>query len=63
MRFTLDLDGEDWVKRIETPPTKVAMLRQLFAEAEPPAREAFQIREDPWGFTIPLALFRGTRIQ
>jgi len=56
----LPLDGDDWVQRMKTPETKVAMIRQLFREANPAQRETFDIRDAPWGFTIPVALFAAT---
>jgi ubiquinone/menaquinone biosynthesis C-methylase UbiE len=56
--FALQLDGDDWVRRMQTPPDKVAMLRTLFAEATPSVRATFDIRDDPWGFTIPIAVLR-----
>ena len=60
-RFPLALDGADWVKRMRTPPTKVAMLRELFVGATPAVRAAFEIREDPWGFTIPIGVMRARK--
>lgn len=60
-RFPLALDGGDWVKRMQTPPEKVAMLKQLIAEANPAVRTAFEIRDDPWGFTIPIGVMRARK--
>jgi SAM-dependent methyltransferase len=61
-RFSLPLDGDEWVKRMRTPASKVAMIRQLFAEASPAQRQAFDIRAgDDWGFTLGLALLRATQ--
>jgi ubiquinone/menaquinone biosynthesis C-methylase UbiE len=57
-RFPLALDGADWVKRMQTPPAKVAMVRTLLQEANEAVRAAFEIREDPWMFTIPIGLMR-----
>jgi hypothetical protein len=34
------------------------MLRTLFREAEQRVRAAFEIRDEPWGYTIPIALMR-----
>jgi SAM-dependent methyltransferase len=56
--FPIELDGDDWVRRMQTPLDKVAMLRTLFADATPAARATFDIRDEPWGFTIPIALMR-----
>ncbi len=53
------LDGGQWVRRMQTPPEKVAMIRQLFAEATAQQRAGFDIRDTPWGFTQPLALIEG----
>lgn len=60
-RFPLALDGGEWVKRMQTPPEKVAMLRQLLREANPGTRAAFEVRDDPWGFTIPIGVMRATK--
>lgn len=61
-RFPLTLDGADWVKRMQTPPEKVAMIRTLLREANPQVRAAFEIRsEDPWSFTIPIGLMRARK--
>jgi len=60
-RFPLTLDGADWVKRMQTPAEKVAMLRQLLREATPQARAAFEIRDEPWSFTIPIGLMRARK--
>jgi ubiquinone/menaquinone biosynthesis C-methylase UbiE len=61
-RFPLTLDGADWVKRMQTPPSKVAMLRELLAEATPTVRAAFEVHtEDPWRFTIPIGLMRARK--
>lgn len=56
----LPLDGADWVQRMRTPETRVALLRELFREANAAQREAFAIRDEPWGFTIGVALLVGT---
>jgi len=59
-RYPLDLDGETWVARMQTPPARVAALRELFATASTAARSAFAIRSgDGWGWTIPVALIAG----
>ncbi len=55
----LELDAEAWVVRSQTPPGRVAALRELFAGAGQAAREAFNIRLQPWMFCQPVALFRG----
>jgi SAM-dependent methyltransferase len=59
--FAVPLDGQDWVQRMRTPPSKVDMIRTLFAEANPPQRQTFDLRSDnPWGFTLGMALFHAT---
>jgi SAM-dependent methyltransferase len=55
------LDGADWVKRMQTPASKVAMIRELFSEATPQQRAAFDIRDNPWGFSIPTIILRGMK--
>ena len=60
-RFPLALDGADWVKRMQTPATKVAMLKELLAEANSSVRAAFEVRDEPWGFTIPIGVMRACK--
>lgn len=60
-RFVLALDGADWAKRQQCPPAKVAILRQLMAEATGAVAAAFELRDDPWGFSIPIAVMRARR--
>jgi ubiquinone/menaquinone biosynthesis C-methylase UbiE len=61
-RFGVTQDGEGWVKRMRTPPQKVAMLKTLFAEATPAQRDAFELRmETPWSLSVPIALFRAEK--
>ncbi len=60
-RFGIPLDGDDWTKRMRTPATKVAMIRELFGGATPAQRAAFDVRDEPWGFTLPAALIRATK--
>jgi SAM-dependent methyltransferase len=57
-RFPLPLDGADWVKRQNCPQEKTAVIRSLLAEAAPVAAAAFDVRDDPWGFSIPIAVIR-----
>jgi ubiquinone/menaquinone biosynthesis C-methylase UbiE len=61
--FPLWLDGKEWTQRMRTPASKVAMIRQLFAEATPEQRQAFAVRSEDadWGFRLGLALLRATR--
>jgi len=61
-RFPLTLDGADWVKRMQTPPSKVAMLRELLAGATENVKAAFEIEmDDPWHFTIPIGVMRARK--
>lgn len=60
-RFPLPLDGADWVKRQQCPPEKVAMLRQLITGASSAVAVAFELRDGPWGFTIPIAVMRARK--
>ena len=64
MQMTLDLDGDSWVQRSQTPPPLVTALKALFEHATPAAREAFRLRTGPnWGWTIPVALLEGLRTE
>lgn len=62
-RFAIWLDGNDWVQRMRTPAAKVAIIRQLFAEATPAQQQTFALRTDEadWGFSLGLALLRAAR--
>ncbi|MGH2634255.1 MAG: class I SAM-dependent methyltransferase [Tepidiformaceae bacterium] len=60
-RFAPFIDGAGWVQRIHTPPPRVAMLRELFAQATPAQRAAFDLREEPWGLCIPFVLLTAKR--
>jgi ubiquinone/menaquinone biosynthesis C-methylase UbiE len=60
-RFAVAVDGQDWVTRMRTPPLKVETLRLLFAEAAPAQRAAFELRSDPWGLSVPIAMFRAAK--
>jgi ubiquinone/menaquinone biosynthesis C-methylase UbiE len=60
-RWAIPIDGADWVKRMQTPDSKAAMIRELFAEANPAQRAAFELRDEPWGMTQPFFLMRGLR--
>jgi SAM-dependent methyltransferase len=56
-RFPIVLDGMDWVRRMRTPDTKVAMIRELFRDATAAQRAAFELRnEEPWGLSLPAVL-------
>jgi SAM-dependent methyltransferase len=60
-RLPVVLDGADWVARMRTPEPKVAILRTLFREATPSQRAAFDLRDEPWGLSIPVAVIRGRK--
>ena len=60
-RFTIVLDGADWTRRMRTPATKVAMIRELFATGTVAQRAMFEVQDAPWGFTLPAALFRAVK--
>ena len=60
-RYVIRLEGASWVERMRTPATKVAMLKELFAEATPAVRTAFEVQDDPWMFSIPSALIRAMK--
>ena len=59
--FPLELDFDEWVERMQTPPRVREQLLGLFEGATEAATDAFELRagETP-GFVIPLALFRAT---
>lgn len=60
-RMVLALDGADWAARQRTPAEKVAVIRRLLAEAPPAIRAAFEIRDEPWGFSQPIAVIRAVK--
>jgi ubiquinone/menaquinone biosynthesis C-methylase UbiE len=60
-RFVIPLDGADWTQRMRTPASKVAMIRELFETATPAQRAAFDIRDEPWGWTIESILLEAVR--
>jgi len=62
-RFAPFIDGAGWVQRMQTPPTRVAMLRELFAEATEAQKAAFDLREEPWGLCIPFVLLTARRAR
>lgn len=60
--FPVPLDFGEWVDRMGTPEPECAQLRALFERAPDQVRSALGIRaEEPYGFEIPIALFRGQR--
>jgi len=59
--FPVRLDGDEWVTRSQTAPSKVAILRELFGEANRATRHAFSVSDEPWGYSVPILLMKGTR--
>jgi len=58
----LEIGFEDWVRRMATPPAKVALLRELLATATDGVRAGLGIRAgEPAGFEMPVALFVADR--
>jgi ubiquinone/menaquinone biosynthesis C-methylase UbiE len=58
--YSIALDFDDWVERMGTPQRERAELRALFERAPDQVRASLGIRSaEPYGFQIPIALFRG----
>jgi ubiquinone/menaquinone biosynthesis C-methylase UbiE len=55
--WSLRLDFADWVKRMATPPTSVAMIRRLMDGAPAEVRDALRVEPDHC-FALPGALIR-----
>ncbi|MEX2080902.1 MAG: methyltransferase domain-containing protein [Dehalococcoidia bacterium] len=53
MRSGYVLDGQSWVERMRTAPGRVAAIRELFATATAAQRAYFELRDEPWGWTLP----------
>jgi SAM-dependent methyltransferase len=63
-RSRLELDGPGWVQRSQTPGSMVETIRTLFDTAPPVVRQAFRLRGgEDWGWTIPIALLKGTVVR
>ncbi|KAA0228942.1 methyltransferase domain-containing protein [bacterium] len=62
-RLAVSLDGLSWVARAQTPTSRVAMLKEILAGASPARRAVFEIRDEPWGFSIPVALVAGRLVD
>ena len=60
-QWHLDLQLDRWTQRMNTPPVKVAMLRQLMAEASAEATRELRLRPDGW-FAIPATLIEATAV-
>jgi hypothetical protein len=37
------------------------MLKELLRQASAATRAAFEVRDEPWGFTIPIGVMRATK--
>lgn len=57
------LDGASWTSLMRTPAPYVAAIRELFASATPAQRAYFEIRDTPWGWTVPNAIFRAVPVE
>lgn len=57
------LDGQSWTTLMRTPAPYVAAIRELFTRATPAQRAYFEIRDTPWGWTIPNAIFRAFPVE
>lgn len=57
--WDLDIDFEDWIARMHTPPEAVEALAALARAAAPEARERFRFSGGPGVFWIPIAALRG----
>ena len=56
----IELDGDDWVRRIGTSPERTAAIKTVFRDASPAARVAFALKLDgAWGWSIPMSVLRG----
>ncbi|MDZ7727624.1 MAG: class I SAM-dependent methyltransferase [Dehalococcoidia bacterium] len=60
-RSGYELDGHAWVTRMKTPADNVAMIRKLFAEASPAWRGYLEVRDEPWGWTVPYGIFKAVK--
>jgi SAM-dependent methyltransferase len=57
--WDLELDFADWVKRMQTPPLAVTMLRSILGDAPTQARETFHITgAEPLSFCLKGAIIR-----
>ncbi len=60
--WQIEIDFDDWVARMRTPPEAVREIREVMDRACPTLREAFRIGATrPYSFDIPIALLRGRR--
>lgn len=61
-RTAIVLDGDDWTRRMKTPASKVAMLKELLAEANPAQRAMFEVQDQPWGFTLHCGVLKAKAV-
>ncbi len=65
--WQLRLDGDTWVRRIQTPEVYVAAIQQLLADADAELKAALQITdadsETGWGFDLPAILLKATVLK
>jgi SAM-dependent methyltransferase len=55
----LELDFDDWVQRMRTPPDAVRQVQKLFAEAPVEVRDHFRVEGEPChSWMIPVAVLR-----
>ena len=59
-RFPLRLEFESWTERMRTPAPVAAQIKALFAAAPAAVRDVLHVEGDGT-FTVPVALFRGSR--
>lgn len=60
--FMLDLPGDNWTERMQTPADNVTGIKAMFASATPAAREFFRLKlGSDWGWTIPIALIEARK--
>lgn len=59
-RIAIAVDGAAWAARARTPPARLETVRELFRAATPAQRSAFDIRDEPWGFSQPVVIIAGT---
>jgi ubiquinone/menaquinone biosynthesis C-methylase UbiE len=61
--WMLWLDGESWVKRINTPSVYVEAIQSLLAEADEMLIDTFSIQQgDGWGFNLPVVFIKAVKM-
>jgi ubiquinone/menaquinone biosynthesis C-methylase UbiE len=56
--WDLEIDFEDWIARMHTPPERVQALREHAEGARPEVRETFRFTGRPGVFLIPIGVLR-----